>query len=106
MQRTYKDGDRLFHPSLVVIRGTRQQRTTLITQPWHLPAGLVHNALHRLLTRDHHGQGCIVEVEGRKRDKYWTFSVIDQSGLSLLRMSTQNEKDAESWVQVLMLFAL
>ena len=47
-----------------------------------------------------------MEVEGRKRDKYWTFSVIDQSGLSLLRMSTQNEKDAESWVQVNMLLTL
>ena len=45
-------------------------------------------------------QDCIVEVEGRKRERYWTFSVVDQSGLSLMRISTESEKEAEGWIQV------
>lgn len=46
-------------------------------------------------------QGCVVEVEGRKRGKYWTFSVVDPSGLNLLRMSSENEREAGLWVEVL-----
>lgn len=41
-----------------------------------------------------------MEVEGKKRGKYWTFSVVDPSGLNLLRMSSENEKEAGKWVQV------
>ena len=48
-------------------------------------------------------QGCVVELEGKKRGRYWTFSVVDPSGLSLLRMSTESEKEAEKWVEVLSL---
>lgn len=46
-----------------------------------------------------HGQGCVVEWEGRKRD-YWTFSVINRSGMSLVRVSTSASTDAQSWVDV------
>ncbi len=49
-------------------------------------------------------QGCIVEWEGRKKDNYFCFSVVDRSGLSLMRMSTSDANDAAVWVQVCPLF--
>ncbi|CAL8469029.1 g8570 [Coccomyxa elongata] len=45
--------------------------------------------------------GCIVEWEGRKKDNFFCFSVVDRSGLSLMRMSTSDANDAAVWVQAL-----
>ena len=33
-----------------------------------------------------------------KRGRYWTFALVDPTGGSLLRMSTQNKPDGELWV--------
>jgi hypothetical protein len=33
-----------------------------------------------------------------KRGRYWTFALVDPTGGSLLRMSTQNKSDGEVWV--------
>ena len=44
-------------------------------------------------------QGCVVEWEGLKR-KYWTFSVVNRSGMSLVRVSSSSASDAEAWVDV------
>ena len=46
------------------------------------------------------GQGCIVEWEGTKKNHFHCFSVVDRSGLSLMRMSTSDANDAAVWVQV------
>ncbi len=45
-------------------------------------------------------QGCIVEWEGKKKGKYTVFSVVDRTGLSLMRMSTSDGNEAIAWVQV------
>ena len=44
-------------------------------------------------------QGCVVEIEGRKKSRFWVFSLVDPSGLNLLRMSSESEKEVETWVQ-------
>ncbi|KAK9820951.1 hypothetical protein WJX81_004802 [Elliptochloris bilobata] len=46
--------------------------------------------------------GCIVEVEGQKKGRFWTFGVVDRGGISLLRMSTADEHAADAWVKALM----
>lgn len=45
-------------------------------------------------------QGCVIEIEGKKRGRYSTFSVVDPSGLNLLRMSSENDVEAGRWVAV------
>lgn len=45
-------------------------------------------------------QGCVVELEGKKRGKYWTFSIVDPSGLNLVRMSSENQAESEKWIKV------
>lgn len=45
-------------------------------------------------------QGCVVELEGKKRGKYWTFSIVDPSGLNLVRMSSENHAESEKWIKV------
>lgn len=40
-----------------------------------------------------------MEWEGRKKDNFFCFSVVDRSGLSLMRMSTSDANDAAVWVQ-------
>lgn len=40
------------------------------------------------------------QVEGMKRGRYWTFALVDPTGGSLLRMSTQNKPDGELWVSL------
>ncbi len=45
------------------------------------------------------GQGCIVEVEGLKKARFWTFGVVDRGGISLMRMSTADGQAADAWVQ-------
>ncbi len=42
----------------------------------------------------------MVELEGQKRGKYWTFSIVDPSGLNLLRMSSENQAESEKWIRV------
>eukprot|EP00240_Pyramimonas_obovata_P003049 CAMPEP_0118923662 /NCGR_PEP_ID=MMETSP1169-20130426/2102_1 /TAXON_ID=36882 /ORGANISM="Pyramimonas obovata, Strain CCMP722" /LENGTH=671 /DNA_ID=CAMNT_0006864679 /DNA_START=317 /DNA_END=2332 /DNA_ORIENTATION=- len=42
-----------------------------------------------------------IEIEGLKRGRYWTFSLIDTTGGSLLRLSTENKKDGEMWIAAL-----
>eukprot|EP00241_Pyramimonas_parkeae_P003563 CAMPEP_0114255748 /NCGR_PEP_ID=MMETSP0058-20121206/17740_1 /TAXON_ID=36894 /ORGANISM="Pyramimonas parkeae, CCMP726" /LENGTH=642 /DNA_ID=CAMNT_0001370179 /DNA_START=41 /DNA_END=1969 /DNA_ORIENTATION=+ len=44
------------------------------------------------------GKSVTVEVEGYKVNKFWTFSLIDPEGGSLLRLSTENQADGEVWV--------
>lgn len=46
-------------------------------------------------------QGTIVEVEGLKNRRYWTFGVVDRSGLSLIRLSSENQAEASKWVDAL-----
>ena len=46
-------------------------------------------------------QGCIVEVEGVKKDRFWTFGVVDRGGISLMRLSTADGQAADAWVQAL-----
>ena len=41
-----------------------------------------------------------MEWEGKKKDHFHCFSVVDRSGLSLMRMSTSDANDAAVWVQV------
>jgi hypothetical protein len=41
-----------------------------------------------------------VEWEGKKKGKFFCFSVVDRAGLSLMRMSTSASNDATAWVQV------
>ena len=42
----------------------------------------------------------MVELEGQKRARYWTFSVVDPSGLNLLRMSSESKEEMERWIEV------
>ncbi len=48
-----------------------------------------------------HTQGTIVEVEGIKNRRYWTFGVVDRSGLSLIRLSSENQAEANKWIDAL-----
>lgn len=47
-----------------------------------------------------------MEWEGKKKNHFYCFSVVDRSGLSLMRMSTSDANDAAVWVQVCRLFLL
>ena len=42
-----------------------------------------------------------MEWEGKKKGQYHVFSVVDRTGLSLMRMSTSDPNEAEAWAQVL-----
>jgi hypothetical protein len=42
-----------------------------------------------------------VEVEGLKKDRFWTFGVVDRGGISLMRLSTADGQAADAWVQAL-----
>jgi len=42
-----------------------------------------------------------IEIEGLKRARYWTFSLVDATGGSVLRLSTENQHDGEKWVAAL-----
>ena len=59
------------------------------------PTTHTHSRLHT------HAQGTIVEVEGLKNRRYWTFGVVDRSGLSLIRLSSENQAEASKWVDAL-----
>eukprot|EP00897_Mesotaenium_endlicherianum_P002865 jgi/Mesen1/2606/ME000166S01728 len=45
--------------------------------------------------------GCVINVEGMKRNRYFTFRIDDGSGGALLRLSTGNEADGRHWVSLL-----
>ena len=44
-------------------------------------------------------QGCILEVEGKKKGQFHVFSVVDRAGFSLMRMSTSDTNNANAWLQ-------
>lgn len=46
-------------------------------------------------------QGCIVEYEGVKKHKHYTFGVVDRAGNSLIRVSTTQQGDAQRWMEAL-----
>jgi hypothetical protein len=46
-------------------------------------------------------QGCIVEYEGVKKQKHYTFGVVDRAGNSLIRVSTVLQGDAQRWMSAL-----
>jgi len=55
----------------------------------------------RTFERRRRAQGCIVEVEGLKKERFWTFGVVDRGGISLMRLSTADGQAADAWVQAL-----
>eukprot|EP01025_Chloroclados_australasicus_P052422 TRINITY_DN6110_c0_g2_i2.p1 TRINITY_DN6110_c0_g2~~TRINITY_DN6110_c0_g2_i2.p1 ORF type:complete len:673 (-),score=48.10 TRINITY_DN6110_c0_g2_i2:283-2301(-) len=47
-------------------------------------------------------KGCILEWEGLKAGRYWTFAIVDgQSMCSLIRLSIEDKSDADSWCSAL-----
>jgi hypothetical protein len=46
-------------------------------------------------------QGCILEYEGVKKQKHYTFGVVDRAGNSLIRVSTVMQGDAQRWMTAL-----
>lgn len=42
-----------------------------------------------------------MEAEGLKRRKFWTFNIVDGRGVSLIRLSTEVEKEYLGWMEVL-----
>ena len=44
---------------------------------------------------------CVIELEGMKQKRFFTFRLVDAAGAAVLRLSTQDRADGERWVQVL-----
>ncbi|KDD71565.1 hypothetical protein H632_c4783p0, partial [Helicosporidium sp. ATCC 50920] len=47
-------------------------------------------------------RSAVLEVEGRRRGKYWVFHLRDKSGVSLMRLSTEVHMDFLSWCHALL----
>lgn len=45
--------------------------------------------------------GTVLEVEGVKNRRFWTFGVADRSGLSLIRLSSESQEEADKWLLAL-----
>jgi len=46
-------------------------------------------------------EGCTILVEGWKRRRYWTWSVLDAEGGLMLRFSSTSESEGKGWVEAL-----
>lgn len=49
-------------------------------------------------------QGALVEIEGRKRAHYWTFTIVKHVGnteaITLVRCSHEDKSQYEKWLKV------
>lgn len=48
-----------------------------------------------------HINGCSLQWEGLKRERFWTFSILDSAGCVLIRLSSTSESTAQQWMTLL-----